>query len=497
MGPTGGNGGRGGNIWLRASSKLSSLTHLKEIYTAQDGRNGGKDHQYGRNGKDLTIEVPIGTLVKNAQGSVIVDLVNNGDGFLIASGGAGGFGNKEFANVDNPTPRNALPGEEGEIVNAEIELRSIADFGLVGLPNAGKSSLTMTITNTDLEVSDIPGTTLIPHLGHLTYRDKVSLSIADLPGIEPDQPRATRFLQHCARCVSLIYLIDGDDFHEQHAVEQFYTIRKHLADYDAKINAEVRELELAKSQFQDRFDSSSFDEKDERYSSLAEKPFIVCISKADQPGNEYRAKMLNDELKNFEDKALYYPKYLHHSQEVTVDAACTVEVKARIVKVTGPRGSLEKNFRHLKVEMKQTGPRSILVEKWMGSSKDRAAVRTVCSHISNMSKGVTLGFRYKLRSAYAHFPINCAVVQGGAVLEVRNFLGEKFLRVVPMAEGVTVEISKEMKDQLYVSGNDIEAVSKSAARIQQSTTVKNKDIRKFLDGIYVSEKTTIEQPADE
>ena len=168
--------------------------------------------------------------------------------------------------------------------------------------------------------------------------------------------------------------------------------------------------------------------------------------------------------------------------------------------------------------MKNTSEKSILIEKWLGSSRDKAAVRTVCSHISNMSKvsiniirnqisgehlsytwvssfqGVTLGFRYKLRAAYAHFPINCTVVQGGELLEVRNFLGEKFLRKVPMAPGVTVEISKAQKDELYVNGNDIEAVSKSAARIQQSTTVKNKDIRKFLDGLYVSEKTTIVIP---
>merc|ERR1711970_561429 len=155
---------------------------------------------------------------------------------------------------------------------------------------------------------------------------------------------------------------------------------------------------------------------------------------------------------------------------------------------------LDQELPSLKVEMKSAGPMSILVEKWMGSSKDKAAVRTVCSHISNMSKGVTLGFRYKLRAAYAHFPINCTVVDGGATLEVRNFLGEKFLRKVPMAPGVTVEISKAQKDELYVNGNDIESVSKSAARIQQSTTVKNKDIRKFLDGLYVSEKTTIVIP---
>merc|ERR1711977_147101 len=184
-------------------------------------------------------------------------------------------------------------------------------------------------------------------------------------------------------------------------------------------------------------------------------------------------------------------KLLHHSQEVTVEDGVTVAVKARVVTVTGPRGTLTKSFRHLKVEMKSTGPASILVEKWMGSSKDKAAVRTVCSHISNMSKGVTLGFRYKLRAAYAHFPINCTVASGGSLLEVRNFLGEKYTRRVPMGDGVTVEISKAQKDEYYVNGNDIEAVSKAAARIQQCTTVKNKDIRKFLDGLYVSEKTTI------
>merc|ERR1712110_811118 len=138
-------------------------------------------------------------------------------------------------------------------------------------------------------------------------------------------------------------------------------------------------------------------------------------------------------------------KYLHHSQEVTVDEGVTCEVKARVVTVTSPRGTLTKSFRHLKVEMKSTGPRSILVEKWMGSSKDKAAVRTVCSHISNLSKGVTLGFRYKLRAAYAHFPINCTVVDGGSTLEVRNFLGEKFLRKVNMAPGVSVEISRHKR----------------------------------------------------
>ena len=106
------------------------------------------------------------------------------------------------------------------------------------------------------------------------------------------------------------------------------------------------------------------------------------------------------------------------------------------------------------------------------------------------------GFQYKMRAVYAHFPINCAVSEEGTLVEVRNFLGEKYIRKVKMAPGVTVENSKAQKDELIITGNSIEMVSKSAALIQQSTTVKNKDIRKFLDGLYVSEKGTVIQPED-
>merc|ERR1712087_579848 len=112
----------------------------------------------------------------------------------------------------------------------------------------------------------------------------------------------------------------------------------------------------------------------------------------------------------------------------------------------------------------------------MGKKKEMGAVRTVCSHIENMFKGVIKGYEYKMRAVYAHFPISCAITEGGTLIEVRNFLGENF---------------KAQKDELIVHGNSIEAVSQSAALIQQSTTVKNKDIRKFLDGLYVSEKTTV------
>merc|ERR1711955_2355 len=142
---------------------------------------------------------------------------------------------------------------------------------------------------------------------------------------------------------------------------------------------------------------------------------------------------------------------------------------------------------HLNVDISKVNKNTIKVEKWFGLRKELAAVRTICSHITNMTTGVTKGYQYKMKAVYAHFPINCAISEENTLVEVRNFLGEKYVRKVRMHEGVTCKNSGQ-KDELIVEGNSIEAVSQSAALIQQSTSVKNKDIRKFLDGLYVSEK---------
>ncbi|GMT19708.1 hypothetical protein PFISCL1PPCAC_11005, partial [Pristionchus fissidentatus] len=178
---------------------------------------------------------------------------------------------------------------------------------------------------------------------------------------------------------------------------------------------------------------------------------------------------------------------------VTFPEGVTFTVKNRIVHVTGPRGSLRRDFRHLHMEMEKVEKRNdqIRVRKWFGTRKEIAAIRTVVTHINNMVKGVTKGYRYKMRSVYAHFPINVSFQDGGKTIEIRNFLGEKIIRRVPLPDGVSAVMSTAQKDEIIVDGNDIQAVSQAAARIQQSTAVKNKDIRKFLDGIYVSEKTTI------
>uniref|UniRef100_A0A7R9YBB6 Large ribosomal subunit protein uL6 alpha-beta domain-containing protein n=1 Tax=Pinguiococcus pyrenoidosus TaxID=172671 RepID=A0A7R9YBB6_9STRA len=182
------------------------------------------------------------------------------------------------------------------------------------------------------------------------------------------------------------------------------------------------------------------------------------------------------------------------SRLVSIPEGVTVEAKCRTVTVSGPRGELTRKFGHLKVDMQLVSADTLKVDLWFGTLKQRACIRTVCSHIENMITGVTKGFLYKMRFCYAHFPIIVAIE--GRNVEIRNFLGEKRVRKVALMEGVDALRTESVKDQIELSGNDIVAVSLTAARIQQATRVRNKDIRKFLDGIYVSEKGTIVQDED-
>ena len=179
---------------------------------------------------------------------------------------------------------------------------------------------------------------------------------------------------------------------------------------------------------------------------------------------------------------------------IAVPEDCVATVKARVVTLVGPRGTLTKSFKHQSLDIVKVSDRKIRVDCWFGGKKDICCVRTICSHIENLVVGVRQGFNYKMKFVYAHFPINGTITNEGDGIEIRNFLGEKRVRVVEMREGVKISKTAGVKDQIEIEGNSIDDVSIAASQIRGICRVRNKDIRKFLDGIYVSEKGAIPQP---
>ena len=178
-GPDGGNGGVGGDIWLSVSNNKTSLSHLNDLYKGKPGADGGIGTD-GRNGEPLVINVPLGTLIKSQSGRIIADLNTEESEFMISAGGTGGLGNAFFKSDTNPVPRESTPGMLGERSVVELEYRKVSDFGLVGLPNSGKSSLMNNLSDSKSDVSMIAGTTLVPHAGHLVYNDRVVVSGMDI-----------------------------------------------------------------------------------------------------------------------------------------------------------------------------------------------------------------------------------------------------------------------------------------------------------------------------
>lgn len=179
------------------------------------------------------------------------------------------------------------------------------------------------------------------------------------------------------------------------------------------------------------------------------------------------------------------------SRDVAIPKGVKVVVGGRTVTVTGPRGTLKREFKSTNFAASLRGKRTLKVDIWFGNRLEKACLRTICTHIENMITGVTKGFTYKIRAAYAHFPINVTLGKdaGRDSVEVRNFLGERRVRRVTLHEGVKIEkTTTGVKDEFVLTGSDIEKVSGSAALLHESCLVRNKDIRKFLDGIYVSEK---------
>ncbi len=268
-GPSGGDGGNGGDIVLETDERLTTLLdfRFKREYRARNGEPGRGRDQNGHAAPEMVLRVPPGTLVRDvASGEVLADLRENSRRWVLAKGGRGGLGNMNFATPTLQAPRFAQPGTEGEEKRVRLELRLLADVGLVGFPNAGKSTLVARLSRARPKIADYPFTTLQPHLGVVQYKDGRSFVLSDLPGLIEGAHRGAglghRFLKHMARCRTIIHLIDASQD------------RDLVADFDA-IN---RELEL--------FDPA-----------LGRKSQVVAANKIDLPEARARGEELRKKLK--------------------------------------------------------------------------------------------------------------------------------------------------------------------------------------------------------
>ena len=279
-GPNGGDGGRGGDIIFKASSQLSTLVDFryKSHYKAQRGEHGMGSLKTGKNGKDELILVPCGSIIKNSEtGEVLAELLTNDQEIKLLKGGRGGKGNNHFKNSTNQAPRIAQPGEKGIEETVLIELKLIADVGLVGFPNAGKSTLISKISSAKPKIADYAFTTLVPNLGIVKYGEYESFVVADIPGIiegaSSGKGLGIQFLRHIERTRLLLFMIDATNLTNAKLKKEF------LKDYDTLLK-ELKKYEA----------------------DLLDKPRIICFTKIDAVTDELKSKLTKMKMK--EDKIL-------------------------------------------------------------------------------------------------------------------------------------------------------------------------------------------------
>ena len=242
-GPNGGDGGDGGSVILRADPQLSTLSDLvyQHHLRAEPGEHGRGKDQHGKNGGDLIVRVPLGTLVRDAESGVfLADLDSRGMKVIVAKGGKGGKGNAFFTSSTNRAPRFAQPGLPGEERTLQLELRLLADVGLVGFPNAGKSTLLSSVSAARPRIADFPFTTLTPHLGVVRYGEEGSFVMADIPGLiegaHQGHGLGIQFLRHLSRTSVLLHLLDIADL-ERDPLRDYDTINQELACFDPELLA--------------------------------------------------------------------------------------------------------------------------------------------------------------------------------------------------------------------------------------------------------------------
>ena len=272
-GPSGGDGGNGGNIIIKTDSNLSTLNDLtyNKKYIAKNGANGQGKNMHGKNGLDVILKVPVGTLVKDVETDrILVDLDKNDITYIVAKGGNGGFGNARFKTQRNTAPRIANDGQKGEEKKIDLELKILADIGLVGFPNAGKSTLISKISNAKPRIADYPFTTLVPNLGIVKYHDYKSFVVADIPGLirgaSSGKGLGIQFLKHIERTKVLAFLIDAS---VENIEKEYKVLLKELENYSKSLLEKPRILLITKIDLL---------EKDKKIKNIPQKIPVFNIS---------------------------------------------------------------------------------------------------------------------------------------------------------------------------------------------------------------------------
>jgi GTP-binding protein len=255
-GPDGGDGGRGGHIILKGNSQLWTLLHLKyrKHIIAENGQTGSAGNKSGRTGEDEILEVPLGTIARDAEtGEVVFEITEDGETKILTKGGRGGLGNSHFKTATQQTPRYSQPGEPGREEWIVLELKILADVGLVGFPNAGKSTLLSVVSAAKPEIADYAFTTLVPNLGIVAYRNNKSFVMADIPGIiegaSQGKGLGIRFLRHIERNSVLLFMVPADT---HRTIKEEYEILLHeLQEYNPELMQKPRVLAVTKSDMLD------------------------------------------------------------------------------------------------------------------------------------------------------------------------------------------------------------------------------------------------------
>ncbi|MFV8224970.1 GTPase ObgE [Christiangramia aquimixticola] len=254
-GPDGGDGGRGGHVIIKGNENLWTLYHLKfkRHVKAEHGENGGKQRSSGAQGADEYVEVPLGTVIRDTEtNEILKEITEHGEEFIVAEGGMGGKGNWHFKSSTNQTPRYAQPGIDGQQIDVTLELKILADVGLVGFPNAGKSTLLSVVTAAKPKIADYEFTTLKPNLGIVKYRDFKTFVIADIPGIIEGAAEGKglghRFLRHIERNSTLLFLIPAD---AKNIKEQYNILLDELRRYNPELVDKDRLIAISKSDLLD------------------------------------------------------------------------------------------------------------------------------------------------------------------------------------------------------------------------------------------------------